>query len=149
MALAEQSCSVVTTVEWIQERNTLIPITPPPSFLQQYLILLQQLHHGVTHEEHVGLLVFAVQDKSVVLLKESSKVRSHRWIAPHRYLCCRTERDSCPTSFPCCPKVPFPPTPFSALTRVPLDTPPDYTDPSSNLVSGKSSISSALRATRT
>lgn len=51
---------------------------PQTTFIcNQYLILLQQLHHGVTHKEHVGFLVFAVRDKSVVLSGESSTASAH------------------------------------------------------------------------
>lgn len=41
------------------------PESPPAQ--RKYLVLLQQLHHGVAHEQHVGLLVLAVQDESAVL----------------------------------------------------------------------------------
>lgn len=62
----------MTTRCWVGGAN---PRAPPAVLtVGQYLILLQQLHHGVPHEEHVGFLVFAVRDKPIVLLKESSAV---------------------------------------------------------------------------
>ena len=60
-----------TRVEWMQvcyprmcwHEQPRTTLTPAP-----YLILLHQLHHGVPHEQDIRLFVFAVQDKSVVLV---------------------------------------------------------------------------------
>ena len=40
----------------------------PPHPFSLYLILLHQLHHGVPHKQDIRLFVFAIQDKSVVLV---------------------------------------------------------------------------------
>lgn len=60
-----------TRVEWMQvcyqwmcwHEQPRTTLTPAP-----HLILLHQLHHGVPHKQDIRLFVFAVQDKSVVLV---------------------------------------------------------------------------------